>query len=339
MQAKVGKVLIGKDISRTATLTGFPESASNNLAEGEILVLDKNRNIMLAGTTYSDSNVIYLVEGLSGTYNYANEAGTAVTGVRKLLYSDAIDGAGVVNYLGKAYTAATEEVWNIDLTGWVPVVGTEYAIRIVYKDLTHDDYPTQYTKTYRYTAATAVLDTEGAAFAALINSDADRRVLAAYSTGDDILSLTALAYDDNDEIDSFNEYKQVIFEVGLVSDNFDTLAAGASAIGTYPAKGSGTYRIVRDEEYWSRDYEGLQSRLKFATSEFPMRTVKSETYDCVVIQHKNWITAADRRETQVDITTKLFIPNTATSNQMTDVLAVLNPWMASLPKSFNNVSF
>lgn len=336
MQAKVGKVLIGKDISRTATLTGFPESSSNNLADGEILVLDKNRNIMTAGSTYADSNIIYLVEGLSGTYNYANEAGTAVTGARKLLYSDAIDGAGVVNYLGKSYTAATEEVWNIDLTGWVPVVGTEYGIRIVFKDLTHNDYPTQYTKTYRYTAATTAVDTEGAAFAALINSDVNRRVLAAYSTTPDILSLTALAYDDNDEIDSMNEYAQVMFEVGLVTNNFKTLGAGANAISVYPSKGVGTYRLVRDEEYWSQNYEGLNSRMKFRATEPTMRTVKNQTYDCIVIQHKNWITSADRREVQVDITTKVFLPDSA--GQTSSILATLNTWMESLPKGFNSIS-
>jgi hypothetical protein len=35
--------------------------------------------------------------------------------------------------------------------------------------------------------------------------------------------------------------------------------------------------------------------------------------------------------------TIVFIPNTAGANQMTDVLAALNPWMASLPTALANV--
>lgn len=335
MQGKVGKILIGKDISRTSSpVIG---GASENLAVGEIFVLDANKNILSAGATYSDTKTIYLVEVLSDTYSYVNEAGTAVTGVHKLHYSDAIDGAGVAEYLGKAYAASTEEVWSIDLTGWTPMIGTEYRIKIIYKDLTNNDYPTQYSHSYQHIATTATLDTEGAAIAALINADSRSRVTATYTAGTNVLALTGIAYDDNAEVDSINEYAQVVFEVGLVSDNFDTYTS--SAITTSPSKGSGTYKLVRDEERWSLGYEGVFNRTAFPVLKPDYRTVKSETYDCVLIHHKNWITTAGNREEQVDITTKVFVPNTATSNQMSDVLGVLNPWMASLPKAFANVSF
>jgi hypothetical protein len=338
MQGKVGKVFIGKDISRTSSpvLMG----ASQNLSTGEIFVLDSNKNIMTAGATYSDTRTVYIAEALAGTYSYVNEAGTSVTGVQKIMFSDPIDGAAVAEYLGSAYSAAAEEVWSIDLTGWTPVVGTEYRFKIVYKDLTNNDYPTQFTHSYSYIAETATLDTEGAAIAALINADSRSRVTATYTSGTNVLALTGIAYDDNDSVDSINEYAQVSFEVGLTSDNYDTLTADPySYQSTDPSKGSGTYKLVRDEERWSLGYEGVFNRTAFPVLKPDMRTVKDETYDCVVIHHKNWITTADRREEQVDITTKVFIPNTATSNQMTDVLAVLNPWMASLPKPFDPVTF
>jgi hypothetical protein len=335
MQGQLGKVFIGKDINRTGSLV--IGGASDNIANGEVVVLDENKNIMAAGTTYADSKVIYLVEGLSGTYDYTNEAGTQISDVRKLLYSDAIDGAGVSVYSGTAYTAPVEEVWSIDLTGWTPVVGTEYRIRFVYTDLTNDECPTQYTKTYQYIAETATLDTEGAAIAALINADKNRRVNATYTTGTDVLAFTAIAYDDNDEVSAINDYKQVVFSVYLVSDNFDTYTSSAQT--TAPEKGAGHYKLVRDEERWAEGNEGVLNKTAFPVLRPDYRTVKDETYDTVVITHKNWFTAADRREKQVDITSKIFIPNTATSNQMGDVLAVLNPWMASLPKAFANVSF
>lgn len=332
MQKKVENVLIGKDISRTAS--AVIGGGSETLAVGEIFVLDKDKNILLAGSTIADTDTIYLVEVLTDTYNYSNEAGTAVTGVHKLLYSSPIRGNAVVEYSGKAYTAASEEVWNIDLTGWVPVVDTEYTIRVVYTDV--HSHPGQFTKTYRYTAATATLDTEGAAFAAKINTDPDRRVLAAYATGTDVLSLTALAYDDNDEVIEINEYKQVTFRAFLESDNYNTLGASANAISTVPDPGNGTYRLVRDEEKWAQNYEGALNGIAFPSQKPDFRTVKDQTYDTIIIRHKNWITTAGGREEQVDITTKVFLPDSA--GQTSSILATLNTWMESLPKGFNSIS-
>lgn len=334
MRKVVEKVFIGKDISRTADLSGWPNSASNNLAEGEILVLDKNKEILTAGSTVADSDTIYIVEGTGSTYDYVTETGTSVTGVRKVLYSDPIVAANVTEWSGKSYAAATEAVWSIDLTGWTPVVGTEYVIRVLYKDINED--PRQFTQTYRYIAETATLDTEGAAIASLINQDSRRRVNATYTAGTDVLALTGRAYDDNSELDSINEYKQVNIEVFLFSDNFDTYTS--SALTTTPSPGFGSWKLVRDQEKWSQGYEGATNRIKFPTAIPSFRTVKDETYDTLIIRHKNAYVAADNADRQVDITTKVFIPNPAAANQSDDVLAVLNPWMASTPKAFANVS-
>jgi hypothetical protein len=228
-------------------------------------------------------------------------------------------------------------VYSVDLSGWTPVVGTEYIFKVVYKDIACSH---QFSKTYHYIASSATLDTEGAAIAALINADVNRRVDVTYTTGTDVLAFTGRSYGDNETLDSINEYGQIIFEVFLFSDNFDTLTADPYRyVSTDASQGSGHWRLVRDEEKWSQGYAGQTNRTHFPVIGPDFRTVKSETYDTAVIRHKNWFTSADGREEQVDITTKIFIPNTATSNQMTDVLAVLNPWMASLPKAFTNVSF
>jgi hypothetical protein len=335
MQKVIEKVFIGLDIDRTSSL--IIGGASDNLAEGEIVVLDKNKSIMTAGAVFSDTDSIYIVEGLSTTYDYVNEAGTSVTDVREYLISDKIDGRGVSEYSGKAYSAPAEMVYSIDLTGWTPVVGTEYIFKIVYKDI---EGSRQFSKTYHYIASSVTLDTEGAAIAALINADVNRRVDVTYTAGTDILAFTGRSYGDNETVNSINEYGQVIFEVFLFSDNFNTLTTDPYRyVSTDPSQGSGQWRLVRDEEKWSQGYEGQTNRTQFPVIGPDFRTVKSETYDTLIIRHKNWFTSADGREEQVDITTKVFIPNTATSNQMTDVLAVLNPWMASLPKSFDSVSF
>ena len=324
------KVLIGKDISRTSSLV--IGGSGDNIAEGEVVVLDANKSIMSAGATYSDSSKIYLVEGLGDTYSYTNPSGTAIT-ARKLLYSDAIDGAGVSKFSGAAYTAATEAVFTLS-GSLTPVVGEEYVIRVVYKDM--EEHPGQYTYTYREVATSTTLATLYTAFAAQINAHVGARITAAATTGPDVLTITAKAYNDNETVDSINDYKQVNPKVFLFSDNFSSVVVTQTV---YPTQGVGTWKLVRDEEKWSQGYEGQTNRTQFPVIGPDFRTVKSETYDVVVIKAENWFRSADGALKQTPITTKIYIPNTATSNQMSDILAVLNPWMASTPKALANVSF
>lgn len=330
MQNKVLKVFIGRDISRTGSLV--IGGSGDNIALGEIVVLDKNRNIMTAGQTFADTEKIYIVEGLSDTYDYTTPDGTSITGVRKLLYSDAVDGAGVSTYKGNSYTAAAEETATVDFGTLTPVVDEQYTLRIVYKDM--EERPGQYTYNYYVTASTTTIADLYDDFVSAINSHTGARVTATDNTT--YITLTAKPYNDNETIDSINEYKQVNFEVFLYSDNFASDAAITYTVDPFP--GVGTWKLVRDEEKWSQGYEGQTNRIHFPILGPDFRTVKDETYDVVTIGHKNWYTSSTRREEQVDITTKIFVPNTATSNQMSDVLSVLNPWMASLPKAFPNVS-
>lgn len=330
MQAKVGKVIIGKDISRTASLV--IGGSGENLANGEVVVLDKDRKIATPGITVSDSNKLYIVEGLGETYTYTTPAGSALT-CRKVMYSDAIDGAGVTSYSGAAYTAAAEAVFTLS-GSLTPVANEEYVLRIIYKDM--EEHPGQFTYTYRVIASSTSLTTLYTDFVTEINKHVGRRVLASSTSGPDVLTITALAYNDNETLDTLNEYKQVNPSVHLFSNNFGSVVVTQTV---RPTRGKGTWKQVRDEERWSQGYEGPTNRRQFPIILPSFRTVKDETYDTIVINHKNWFTAADRKEEQVDITTKIFIPNTATANQATDILAVLNPWMASLPKAFDSVSF
>lgn len=325
-QKKVENVFIATDIARTGSLV--IGGSGDNIATGEIVVLDKNKNILAAGSTIADTDVIYIVEGLSDTYSYVTPGGTSVTGVSQLLTSSPIEGAAVSEWIGKSYAVATETVST--LSGAItPVVGEEYVLRIVYPDI--HQHPGQFTYTYRVVATTAVLADLYNAFVAQINAHVERRIQASY--GASVLTLTALPYDDNSTVDSINEYAQVIFDVFLQSDNFDSVVV-TKTVNPYP--GVGTWRIVRDEEKWAQGYEGLLNRTAFPTQVPTFRTVKDETYDCLVIRHKNWYTAVTNREEQVDITTKIYIPVGA--SQTTNILAALNPWMASTPKAFSNVT-
>ena len=148
MMTRVNKIFIGKDINRTAQLVDDAAFTvvQTNIKEGEIVVLDKNFAVLAETATYADSNVIYIAEGSSEVVTYTNEAGTSFTS-RKIILSDAIDGARVVTYNGKDYAAKSEEVVTIGAISGTITAGTEYVLRIVYNDIT--EHPGQFTQTYR----------------------------------------------------------------------------------------------------------------------------------------------------------------------------------------------
>lgn len=325
---RVQKVYVGTDISRDAQVVAGASIttliASTGMAEGEIVILDHNKKVLAAGATVSDSPSIFIARGTKDTFNYTNEAGTTVTGARRLDISDRIEGKLVSKYLGQSYEAPTEQVvtWTPSLT---PDVGTEYGLRIVYKDLYQ--HPGQFTHTYRVTATVATVASLIDLFVAAINSDKNARVIAV--DGTTYMTLTGKVVDDNAEVDSINEYSQVNFELFPVTDNFTV--ASTITYTTAPKSGFGHWRYVRDIEKFSLGYKGILNRTHFPVIKPNLTVVKDETYDGISIDAGVSYTQANN---QYDATTKtsykIFVPVTATSNQMGDILAQLNPWMASL---------
>jgi hypothetical protein len=348
MYSRVKKVFIGKDINRTSSLTSI-YSSSVVPAEGEILVLDKNFSLLPAGSTIGDTATIYIAEGTGDTYTYVNQAGTTVTGVRKFIFSNPITGSLVKTYSGKAYTAKAEKTASIILVA--PTAAREYVIRIVYKDV--KEHPGQYTHTYRYIATATdagAVDTYGANLVALINSDSKRRVLASYTDGTDTLLLTGIAIPAcTTSITDIDEFSMVDFDVyySYVDSTSKSVGAlisnGITVTYTGPTYGYGTWERVRDDEKAILGQQfGINNRIQFPVPSkvTSPRVVKSETYDCIVIEHDKAYQSGDNQyEKTTALETVIFIPNTATSNQMDSVLAILNPWMASTPGAFGNVTF
>ena len=113
--------------------------------------MDENFKVLAAAATYTNTKTIYIAEGTNETISYVNEAGTAFT-ARKIIVSDAINGALVKGYRGKVYEAKTEEVVTFGAITDTIVAGTEYVLRIVYNDMV--EHPGQFTATYRYVAKT-----------------------------------------------------------------------------------------------------------------------------------------------------------------------------------------
>jgi len=343
MLKRVDKILIGKDIGRTSDLILYKADGTPNLADGEIVVLDKDMQILAAGSTISDTDTIYIIQGTGDTYDYSDASGDAVTSVRRFICSDPIEGKLVRSWKGLSYDAKSEETNIFTIAGMTPVVGTEYAVRIVYKDI--NEHPGQYTQTVRHIATSAVLDTFGAAFVAAITAaGTGLRVTAAYGAGADTITLTAKAIPEcTSSLTDIDKFSQVRFEAFYyyIDANGNWQEWGCTSLantGVVADHGQGTWEIVRDLEKAAKGYRGFTNRITFPISEPDTYTVKNETYGTLVIESDKSYRSSDDWAKQAPLSTVVVIPANIAGNQTVDVLAVLNPWFASCPGAFDTVT-
>ena len=350
MLKRVDKLLIGKDISRDAQVVAGAGIATITLdtgcADGEVVVLDKQKRVLAAGATIADSDTLFICQAMAETFDYQPESGSAITGARKLIFSDAIEGAKVRAFTARSYTAKAESTGVLTIAGMTPVVGTEYLIRVVYKDI--KEHPGQFTQTFRHVAESVTLDTFGAAFAAKINSYGGRRVQASYSTGSDTITLTGRAIPECTtkltDIDKFSmvEFTAYAYQINVTTGAREVIGSGITAsdvVITGPVYGSGNWEQLRDLEKAQFEHTGVSNKTHFPVLSPDATTVKAETYDLIVIESdKSYLAPNNQGVEQAPLTTVIAIPYTATTNQMDSILAALNPWMASLPGAFANVS-
>jgi hypothetical protein len=343
MIQRTNKIFIGKDINRTAAVVeGMLEQSSVSagyifsLVEGEILVLDKFKKVLGIGKTISDTDVIYICQGLAATYSGTNELGTAMTSMRKLRVSDPIIGKNVKSYSGISYAVATQQ--NTVITPATPVAGTEYILRIIYKDIW--EHPGQYTSTYRCISADTSATTLSTAFTAKINAHGGRRVDAVDNTGSFTITGKAIPQCTTglNDLDPFSlvEFKAVL---DYVNSTGTWTTQGGTLTNTAASYGSGMWEAVRDAERAAWGYQGITNRTHYPIILPDVCTVVSATYDIITIEHDNAYLSPDNQYVKhTPLTTQIafVVPSTGTQEQA--VLGVLNSWMGSCPGSFAPVS-
>lgn len=350
MLTRVNKVLIGKDIDRSGGAVAGAKIATlvSAVADGEILVLDKNKCVLNAGDEITDTDTIFVCQATSKTFDYTNEPGTAVTGARELIFSDPIQGKHIRSFRGSPYDAKTEESVAIVLTATHAVtLDREYIVRLVYTDM--EEYPTQFTQTYRYVATAldvAAIDVFGANLAAKINSHSGRRVQATYTNATDTLLLTARSIPEcTTSVNDIDEFKQVTFKC-----YFNYVSSTAATLGRWlpvtvtsnthtPAEpGNGTWELVRDMEKAQFAYVGVSNFTQFPVFKPEFSTVKDENYNLIVIEfEREYLSPGINSYQTTTLTLVVALPLGAL--QEANVLACLNPWMASCPGSFDAVIF
>ena len=339
MMTRVTKVLIGTDISRTASIVNI-FAATPQPASGEILVLDKNKVPLTAGSTINDSDTIYLCQGTSLTYDYANDAGTTVLAARQLKFSDPIEGKNVTGYRGIAYVAKAQKVITFAAITAPATSGTEFVLRIVYKDVVATRG--QFSKTYRFVAASTTPEHYYNGLRTAIAGDKGARITGGGTT---TLTLTGKEIPEGaTSLGDIDKFQMVDFDAFLTFVSSGVQVAittgGTKTYTTRVEHGSGEWELVRDAEKDQLGNEGIMYLTDWPQPSHVLSTVVDETYDTVIIEHdKSYLSPDNQYVKLAPCTTVLYIPNTATSNQMLIVLSVLNPWMASCPGSFSQVSF
>lgn len=338
MMTRVNKIFIGKDISRTAALVDGAAFTvvQANIVEGEIVVLDKNFEVLAATATVADTDTIYIAEGTEQTLSVTNEAGTTST-IRKVIVSDPITAKGIRTYEKNAYAAKTEETFTIPAISGTIVAGTEYVLRIVYRDMI--EHPGQFTATYRYIAKTG--DDSTAIFNGLrariakhtgrLGIKGGSRIVA---TGTTTLILTAKPIDTcTTSVNDIDEFTMVNFEVrfNYVDSTYQWAEVPlASAITNTPAsRGNGTWETIRDIEKKAQSYKGIDNRTWFPIILPAMRTIKGATYQTVTMEHALDYRSPDMQYVKnTPLTTQIAFQVGAGTQDTTSITA-LESWVAS----------
>jgi hypothetical protein len=329
MLARVTSVLIGKDIDRTASL--IIGGSSENLADGEVVVLDKNKNILLAvDADVAFTDVIYIVQGLGSTYTFSNVAGTSFT-LRRLKFSNPIEGNLVKKYSAVPFDVKGEKTVSFAAITGPLTAGTEWCLRIVYKDI-HEKRG-QFTKTYRCVASTTTSACVYNALRLEILADSGARITgnaadtaALVLTGKEISSCTTALTD----LDKFSMVDFDAFLTYIHSDGYHANATGGAAkTSTVVQYGQGNWEQVRDLEKGEWGYEGITNRTQYPVILPTQTAVVNTTYNTIVIESDRHYQSPDNQYVKyAPMTTIVCLPVGAL--QTSDILGVLNPWMASV---------
>lgn len=367
MVNRVTELLIGKDISRDAQVTASTSMTTlqdtNALQNGELVALDKNMLVVVAGATVSDTDTIYVAQGTADSFSVSNEAGTLDSTNNRVIISNPIQAGGVKSYVGTSYVAKVEQaiLWDVDDATFVvtPDITQEYVLRIVYSDIT--EYPTKFTQSYRVTPLAA---TEAALIWQLgrkVQQHAGSRVVCNIYQSDGSTAATSAANANQlkltakpipscttgtADIDEFDmvEFTAQINSVGTTTD--PTLLAEtvevAYADGTETAnvQGIGTWERIRDLEKYCMGYEGASDFTHFPVKIPTFRVSTSATYHQIVIEHNPKHLSPNPSDGASDpVTTVIACVVPSSGTQLATLLGQLNPWFASCPGAFANVSF
>lgn len=304
MIQSVHTVLIGKKCP-TSYIT------VDALAAGDVALFDQNKSLITTAAKAAEASSLYV--GVAGEKVNVTMPDGSVAQKANIEFSNEIQKASKPSAVIGEHVEPTEEEITITLTAATIVAGHRYVLRIYYKDIYEAVW--QFTHTYEVYAETATASDLASAIVKKINAHKNRRVQASASAA--IITLTAMAKDDNEGVDSLNEYSVVSMEASLYETVPGALLAnqpkavpGAVIAKTAGNPGKGYWKQVRDEEVRNMGYKGHVFTGAYPTVEQARKVVKGTQYDYATIENDNLYLSNDNQYIKTTpLTTEVYCPD------------------------------
>ena len=304
MIQSVHTVLIGKKCPASYTTV-------DALAAGDVALFDQNKSLITTAAKAAEASSLYV--GVAGEKVNVTMPNGSVAQKANIEFSNEIQKASKPSAVIGKHVEPVEEKITITLTDATIVAGHRYVLRIYYKDIYEAVW--QFTHTYEVYAETATASDLASAIVKKINAHKNRRVQASASAA--VITLTAMAKDDNEGVDSLNEYSVVSMEASLYETVPGALLAnqpkavpGAVIAKTAGNPGKGYWKQVRDEEVRNMGYKGHVFTGAYPIVEQARKVVEGTQYDYATIENDNLYLSNDNQYIKTTpLTTEVYCPN------------------------------
>jgi hypothetical protein len=304
MIQSVHTVLIGKKCPASYTTV-------DALAAGDVALFDQNKSLITTAAKAAEASSLYV--GVAGEKVNVTMPDGSVAQKANIEFSNEIQKASKPSAVIGEHVEPVEEKITITLTDATIVAGHRYVLRIYYKDIYEAVW--QFTHTYEVYAETATASDLASAIVKKINAHKNRRVQASASAA--VITLTAMAKDDNEGVDSLNEYSVVSMEASLYETVPGALLAnqpkavpGAVIAKTAGNPGKGYWKQVRDEEVRNMGYKGHVFTGAYPIVEQARKVVEGTQYDYATIENDNLYLSNDNQYIKTTpLTTEVYCPN------------------------------
>ena len=319
----VNTVLVGTGVG------SIQSSAIASATNGQYIVTDGNGTLLTSSTAAKAESIRVGLKTAKG-----------------VKWSNIIKKDDIKSYTYTEYADETEDTVTLDFSQAAAVAATQ-TIRVVVR-LTFKDLPTKYrkwTESYDVEVAANASITKGDIvdlFVATINTKNAKRARVVASKASNNLVLTAMAYDDDDMIDSISPANKVRFSAnawltkpeaaGFASKNKYAAATISKVAGNYPI---GSWKLVRDAEAQGMGYLGILNRGEgtYPIIKPAMNVVEGGKYDSITLEFENMYRTADdlfRKTKQTLQIFDTFTPaagQTARASKLANIKAILDAFV------------
>lgn len=344
----VNTVLVS-NLSTGAVLTAAPAAAASlNAASadaGKFIIMNCDPSVesnkLYDVTTANAGDIQTIKVGIVTKKNCVLRKADGSVEYRPIVkWSNEIKAADIKSFSFLEYAADTEDTavinfGNLDATTLALFAegGKRIIVRLTFKDMPHRYR--KWTESYEY--VTKAGDTKGTiatGIANMINSDYKRARVQATASGNNV-TLVALPYDDDDNVDSLSWANKVRFNVNVYytnpaaegwEANNKNFPQGVTITKTPGKQYPASAKLVRDRESWAMGYQGILNRGEgtWPIIKPDMETNLDNHYDAITLEFENMYRAADDIQRKTKQTLEVY----GTTGQIAKLKNILGAFVA-----------